>query len=95
MDDETVWLSQDQLADLFNKGRSTITEHISNIFKERELEEISVCREFRRTASDGKEYNVNHYNLDLIISVGYRVNSVQGVKFRLIKELTRKKILWD
>ena len=82
LEDETVWLSQDQLADLFDKGRSTVAEHISNIFKERELEEISVCREFRRTASDGKVYQVKHYNLDVIISVGYRVNSIQGTRFR-------------
>lgn len=82
LENETVWLTQDQMADLFNKGRSTITEHIQNIFNEGELEEDSVCRNFRRTGSDGKNYNVKHYNLDVIISVGYRVKSVQGTKFR-------------
>lgn len=82
IDGETIWLNQDQLAELFDKGRSTIAEHISNIFKEGELNEDSVCREFRRTGSDGKEYLVKHYNLDVIISVGYRVNSVQGTRFR-------------
>ncbi len=82
VENETVWLSQDQLSELFDKGRSTITEHILNIFKEGELEEKSVCREFRRTGRDGKEYLVKHYNLDVIISVGYRVNSVQGTRFR-------------
>ncbi len=62
--DETVWLTQAQLSTLFNKGRTTITEHISNIFKEGELEENSVCRKFRHTAQDGKTYNANYYNLD-------------------------------
>ncbi len=81
-ENETVWLNQDQLAELFDKGRSTIAEHILNVFKEGELDENSVCREFRRTGSDGKEYWVKHYNLDVIISVGYRVNSVQGTRFR-------------
>lgn len=83
MEDETVWLTQDQMAELFAKGRSTITEHIQNVFKEGELVEKSVCREFRRTGSDGKEYAVKHYNLDVIISVGYRVKSVRGTQFRI------------
>ncbi|GJQ22617.1 cell filamentation protein Fic [Candidatus Brocadia sapporoensis] len=83
MEDETVWLTQDQMAELFDKGRTTITEHIQNVFKEGELEEESVCREFRRTGSDGKEYAVKHYNLDVIISVGYRVKSVRGTQFRI------------
>ncbi|MFH1546191.1 MAG: virulence RhuM family protein, partial [Patescibacteria group bacterium] len=82
LEDETVWITQDQMATLFRKGRSTITEHIQNIFKEKELEEKSVCRDFRRTGSDGKKYNVQHYNLDVIISVGYRVRSSQGTQFR-------------
>jgi hypothetical protein len=83
IDEETVWLTQEQMAGLFEKGRSTITEHISNIFKESELEEISVCREFRRTGTDNKEYNVKYYNLDVIISVGYRVKSLRGTQFRI------------
>ncbi len=83
IEDETVWLSQDQMGELFNKGRSTIAEHIQNVFNERELDEKSVCREFRRTGSDGKEYAVKHYNLDVIISVGYRVKSLQGTQFRI------------
>ncbi|MCR4322067.1 MAG: virulence RhuM family protein [Candidatus Brocadiaceae bacterium] len=83
MEDETVWLRQDQMAELFAKGRSTITEHIQNVFKENELDEKSVCREFRRTGSDGKEYAVKHYNLDVIISVGYRVKSPRGTQFRI------------
>jgi len=81
--DETVWLTQDQMAALFDKGRTTITEHIQNAFKEGELDEKSVCREFRRTGSDGKDYAVKHYNLDAIISVGYRVKSLRGTQFRI------------
>ncbi len=83
MEDETVWLTQDQMAELFNKGRSTITEHIQNVFKEGELNEKAVCREFRRTGTDAKEYAVKYYNLDVIISVGYRVKSLQGTQFRI------------
>ena len=83
MDGETVWLTQDQMAELFEKGRSTVTEHILNAFKEGELDENSVCREFRRTGADGKEYAVKHYNLDVVISVGYRVKSLRGTQFRI------------
>ena len=82
LEDETVWLTQAQLAELFQKNRVTITEHIRNIFKEGELPENSACRKFRHTAADGKEYNTTFYNLDVIISVGYRVKSHQGTKFR-------------
>jgi hypothetical protein len=81
--EETVWLSQAQMADLFQKNRVTITEHLGNIFKEGELEEISVCRKFRHTASDGKNYETTFYNLDVIISVGYRVKSNRGTQFRI------------
>ena len=80
--DETVWLSQAQMADLFGKARNTITEHIRNVFDEGELEESSVCRKFRHTAADGKTYDVQYYNLDVIISVGYRVKSHRGTQFR-------------
>lgn len=80
---ETVWLTQDQIAELFEKGRSTVAEHIQNTFKEGELEEDSVCRNFRRTGTDGKEYFVKYYNLDVIISVGYRVKSIRGTQFRI------------
>lgn len=82
LDNETVWLSQAQMAELFEKNRVTITEHINNVFEEKELEKKSVCRKFRHTASDGKRYNVQIYNLDVIISVGYRVKSQRGTKFR-------------
>ena len=80
--DETLWLTQDAIALLFDKGRSTITEHLANIFRTGELEENSVCRKFRRTANDGKQYDTKYYNLDAVISVGYRVNSIRATQFR-------------
>jgi len=83
LEEETVWLTQADMALLFNKGRTTITEHIKNIFQEGELDENSVCRKFRHTAEDGKSYDTNYYNLDVIISVGYRVKSQQGTQFRI------------
>jgi len=83
MEGETVWLSQKQMAELFDKDRKTITEHIGNVFEEGELAENSVCRKFQHTAEDGKIYSVNFYNLDVIISVGYRVNSLRGTQFRI------------
>lgn len=82
MNDDTVWLTQDQLAVLFDKAKSTISEHIKHIFEENELDENSVVRKFRTTASDGKNYEVNYFNLDVIISVGYRVKSLRGTQFR-------------
>jgi len=82
MNDETVWLTQEQMAKLFDKAKSTISEHIKHIFEENELDEISVVRKFRTTASDGKNYEINYYNLDVIISVGYRVKSLRGTQFR-------------
>jgi hypothetical protein len=82
LQDETVWLTQAQLCELFQKSKSTISEHIKNIFIEGELVEDAVVRKFRTTAEDGKNYNTNFYNLDIIISVGYRVKSHQGTKFR-------------
>lgn len=83
LEDETVWLTQSQMAQLFGKDKRTISEHIGNIFKEGELEENSVVRNFRITATDGKNYDTQHYNLDVIISVGYRVKSPQGTQFRI------------
>ncbi|MDO8490036.1 MAG: RhuM family protein [bacterium] len=83
LDGETVWLSQKQMADLFDKDVRTVNEHIKNIFLEGELEENSVIRNFRITASDGKHYEVMHYNLDVIISLGYRVSSLRGTQFRM------------
>jgi hypothetical protein len=82
LEDETVWLTQAQLCELFQKSKATISEHIKNIFDENELAANSVVRNFRTTAADGKAYNTTFYNLDVIISVGYRVKSHQGTKFR-------------
>lgn len=82
LEGETVWLTQAQLCELFQKSKATISEHIKHIFEEGELEEISVVRKFRTTATDGKNYEMTYYNLDVIISVGYRVKSHQGTKFR-------------
>lgn len=81
-EDETVWLTQAQLCDLYQTSKSNISEHIKHIFAEGELEEASVIRKFRTTASDGKTYNVSYYNLDMIISLGYRVKSVVATRFR-------------
>ena len=80
--EDTVWLSLEQLADLFEKNKSTISRHIKNIFTEGELFSNSVVANFATTASDGKTYNVSYYNLDVIISVGYRVKSKRGIAFR-------------
>ena len=80
--DETVWLTQAQLVELYQTSKSNISEHIKHIFEEEELEEDSVVRKFRTTAADGKSYNVTHYNLDMIISLGYRVKSKIATKFR-------------
>ena len=80
--DETVWLTQAQMAQLFDKDRKTITRHIQNIYKDGELEENSVCSFFEHTGNDGKKYHVQFYNLDMIISIGYRVKSKQGIVFR-------------
>ncbi|MDK2899477.1 MAG: hypothetical protein PWQ10_664 [Patescibacteria group bacterium] len=79
---ETIWASQKQIAELFNVDIRTINEHLMNIFKSLELNEDSVIRNFRITATDGKKYNTKHYNLDAIISVGYRVNSKNATAFR-------------
>ncbi|QXP54849.1 virulence protein RhuM/Fic/DOC family protein [Cellulophaga sp. HaHa_2_95] len=95
-EEETVWLTQAQMAELFNKGRTTITEHINNIFKEGELMEDMVCRDFRHTTQHGaikgktQSKNVKYYNLDVIISVGYRVKSKQGTQFRIWATQTLK-----
>jgi hypothetical protein len=83
LQDETIWLTQDQMASLFGKSKKTISEHINNLFKEAELEKESVIRKFRTAAKDGKPYNYDIYNLDVIISVGYRVKSKRGAQFRI------------
>ena len=100
LEDETVWLTQAQMAELFGKSKKTISEHICNIFKDGELDENSVVRKFRTTATDGKNYEMNYYNLDVIISVGYRVKSMRGTQFRiwateLIREYIKKGFILD
>lgn len=99
-DGETVWLSIDQMAELFQRDRSVIGKHVRNIFKEGELEKESVWAKFAYTATDGKVYNVDYYNLDVIISVGYRVKSKRGTQFRIwatgiLKEYMRKGFALD
>jgi prophage maintenance system killer protein len=80
---DTVWLSQRQMSELFDKNVRTVSEHIQNVFKEGELDESSVIRNFRITAADGKAYDTRFYNLDVVISVGYRVKSRRGTQFRI------------
>lgn len=94
-DEDTVWLSLDQMADLFNRDKSTISRHIKNIFEDGELQKDSVVANFATTAADDKTYQVDYYNLDVIISVGYRVKSLRGVQFRIwatsiLKEYLKK-----
>lgn len=94
-DEDTVWLSVDQMAELFQRDKSTISRHIKNVFTEGELQRDSVVANFATTAADGKIYQVDYYNLDVIISVGYRVKSKRGTQFRIwatniLKEYMRK-----
>lgn len=79
---ETVWLTQQQMAELFQSSKANVSEHIKNIFSEGELQEEAVVRKFRTTATDGKKYDIMHYNLDMIISLGYRIKSVTATRFR-------------
>ncbi len=83
VEDETVWLTQTQMVNLFNATKQNISLHINNIFNEGELQRDSVVKEYLTTASDGKRYKTNFYNLDVIISVGYRVKSLRGTQFRI------------
>ena len=83
LENETVWLTQAQMTELFQTTRNNITLHIRNIFKEGELDENSVCKESLHTAADGKKYKTKFYSLDVIISVGYRVKSIRGTQFRI------------
>jgi prophage maintenance system killer protein len=82
LEGDSLWLTQEQMAKLFGRERSVITKHLRNVFREEELEENSVCANIAHTAGDGKTYQTQHYNLDAIISVGYRVNSKRGTQFR-------------
>lgn len=83
LQDETVWLSQQQLVELYRTSKSNISEHIKHIFEEGELEETLVVRKFRTTANDGKKYLTTFYNLDMIISLGYRIKSSIATQFRI------------
>lgn len=82
LEGETVWLSQAQMVALFQSSKANVSEHIKHVFEEGELQEVAVVRDFRTAAADGKKYRVKHYNLDVIISVGYRVKSLRGTQFR-------------
>ncbi len=93
LNNETVWLTQKAMAQLFCVDRSVITKHLKNIFDSGELKEISVCAKNAHTAEDGKKYTTNFYNLDAIISVGYRVNSRQATKFRIWATKTLKEYI--
>lgn len=100
MHGETVWLSLEQMAELFQRNKSTVSRHIKNIFAEGELDRDSVVAKFATTACDGKTYQVDYYNLDVIISVGYRVKSQRGVQFRIwaaniLKEYIKKGFAMD
>lgn len=103
LEDETVWLSQEQMAALFGKGRSTIAEHIGNVYDEGELEQNRTCRKFRQVRQEGTrkvERELDYYNLDVIISVGYRVKSLRGTQFRIwatkrLNEYIRKGFTMD
>ena len=99
-ENDTVWLSIDQMAELFQRNKSTISRHIKNIFNEGELQKNSVVAKFATTGSDGKVYQVDYYNLDVIISVGYRVKSHRGTQFRIwateiLKEYMKKGFALD
>lgn len=99
-DEDTVWLSLDQMAELFQRDKSTISRHIKNIFSEGELDRNSVVANFATTAADRKTYQVDYYNLDVIISVGYRVKSLRGTQFRIwastiLKEYMKKGFALD
>jgi prophage maintenance system killer protein len=100
LQDETIWMNQAQIAELFNTRRPAITKHLKNIFADKELNEKAVCSILEHTAKDGKTYKVQYYNLDAIISVGYRVNSSQATQFRIwatskLKELLTKGYVLD
>ena len=93
LDGETVWLNLEQMAELFQRNKSTISRHIKNVFEEGELNNNSVVAFFATTARDGKSYNVEYFNLDMIISVGYRVHSYRGVQFRMWATKVLKEIV--
>lgn len=90
---ETIWASEQQIAALFERDRTVVSKHIKNIFTEKELIQDAVCAKFAHTANDDKTYNVTHYNLDVIISVGYRVKSKRGTQFRIWANTVLKEYL--
>ena len=99
-EDENIWLTQKMMSVLYDVSVSTINEHIKKIFSDNELDENSVIRKFRITAADGKNYNTNHYNLQMIIAVGFKVNNERAVQFRkwantIVKEFTIKGFAMD
>ncbi|MEG9546147.1 virulence RhuM family protein [Mannheimia sp. HC-2023] len=99
-EDNEIWLTQKRIAELFEVSVPTINEHLKHIFESEELNELSVIRKFRITASDGKNYNTKHYNLDAVISVGYRVNSIRATQFRqwatqILREFSQKGYVLD
>ena len=99
-EDESIWLTQSQICELYGKAKSTISEHIKAIFEDEELDKNSVVRNFRTTASDGKSYDVVYYNLDMIIALGFKVRSSTGTKFRIwanqkLKEYITKGFVLD
>ena len=99
-EDNEIWLTQKRIAELFEVNVRTVNEHLKNIFDSEELNELSVIRNFRITATDGKNYNTKHYNLDTVISVGYRVNSVRATQFRqwatqVLREFAQKGYVLD
>ena len=93
VNNETVWLTQKAMQELFDRAKSTVSEHISNVFSEGELEDNQVVRKFRTTADDGKDYETTYYNLDVIISVGYRIKSQKGTQFRIWATKTLKEFI--
>ena len=98
--DGNIWLNQKQIVDLFQSSKSSVSEHIKNIFEEKELNEISVVRKFRTTAQDGKNYNVTYYNLEIILAVGFRIRGKRGTEFRIwantiLKEYLKKGFVMD
>jgi hypothetical protein len=95
LEQETIWITQKQIADLFGTQRPAITKHLNNIFKSKELIEDSACSILEHTARDGKVYSTKYYNLDAVISVGYRVNSARATQFRIWATNVIKKHIID
>ncbi|MDR0724147.1 MAG: virulence RhuM family protein [Endomicrobium sp.] len=95
LEKNTLWLTQEQISSLFQTTRNNVTMHIANIFEEKELSQRSVCKNFLHTASDGKKYSTKFYNLDMIISIGYRIKSLKATQFRIWATNVLRKHLVD